>query len=109
MQGRKKIEIRKWNTSFRGPFLIHASGNIDEEAMKKYGYKEEDLSRQAIVGKATLEEVKHYKDEEEFKKDRDKHLAAWDLGSYGFILGKVETIKEIKNVKGALGFWDYPI
>jgi len=107
LQGRKKIEIRKWNTSFRGPFLIHASGNIDEPAMAKYGYKEEDLPRQAIVGKTELVDVKHYKDEEEFKKDKDKHLATWEFGSYGFILGKTEQVKEIKNVKGQLGFWEW--
>ncbi len=107
MQGRKKIEIRKWNTAFRGPFLIHASGNRDEEAMKRFGFKEEDLPRQAIVGKAELVDVKQYKTEEDFKKDKDKHLATWGRGSYGFILGKVETMKEIKDVKGALGFWEW--
>lgn len=25
LSGKKKIELRKWNTSFRGEFLIHAS------------------------------------------------------------------------------------
>jgi len=107
LQGRKKIEIRKWNTTFRGPFLIHASGNLDSEAMNKFGYKEEDLPRQAIVGRAELVDVKHYKDEEEFKLDKDQHLATWEFGSYGFILGNVESMKEIKDVKGALGFWEY--
>ncbi len=107
LQGRKNIEIRKWNSTFRGPFLIHASGNIDEEGMKKYGYKEEDLPRQAIVGKTELIDVKQYKNEEEFNKDKNRHLATWQWGSYGFVLGKVERIKEIKNVKGALGFWEF--
>ena len=107
LQGRKKIEIRKWNTTFRGPFLIHASGNLDKEGLKRFGYKEEDLPRQAIVGRAELIDVKHYKNEEEFKLDRDKHLATWEWGSYGFVLGKVESMKEIKGVNGALGFWEY--
>ncbi len=29
IQGRKKIELRKWNTKFRGDFLIYASKNPD--------------------------------------------------------------------------------
>ena len=35
LQERKKIEIRKWNTDFRGEFLIHSSKKSDEKAMKK--------------------------------------------------------------------------
>ena len=32
LQGKKKIELRKWNTNFRGEFLIHASKIPDLEA-----------------------------------------------------------------------------
>jgi len=105
LQGKKKIEIRKWNTHFRGQFLIHASGNIDEDAMKKHNLK--DLPRQAIVGKATLKEVKHYENEEEFNKDKNKHLATYGWGSYGFVLEGVERVKPVMGVKGSLGFWEY--
>ena len=28
IQGKKTIELRKWNTKFRGEFLIHASKKI---------------------------------------------------------------------------------
>jgi hypothetical protein len=31
VSGKKTIELRKWNTKFRGKFLIHASKNLDEE------------------------------------------------------------------------------
>ena len=41
--GRKTIEVRKWNTAFRGEFLIHASGNTDEEAMKLDPYHVKQL------------------------------------------------------------------
>ena len=30
--GRKTIETRRWNTNFRGKFLIHASKAIDKES-----------------------------------------------------------------------------
>ena len=31
VSGKKTIELRKWNTKFRGKFLIHASKNLDKE------------------------------------------------------------------------------
>ena len=32
VSGRKTIELRMWNTRYRGEFLVHASGNTDIEA-----------------------------------------------------------------------------
>ncbi|MCA9485800.1 MAG: ASCH domain-containing protein, partial [Nanoarchaeota archaeon] len=64
LQGRKTIELRKWNTKFRGHFLIHASKIPDQEAMKKFGFTNLPLGK--IVGQAILKDVKKYKDENEF-------------------------------------------
>ena len=105
LQGKKKIELRKWNTSFRGEFLIHASKNPDKEAMQRFGFKE--LPCGFIVGKANLVDVKTYKNEEEYKKDKELHLASSQWGNYGFIIEKPERIKNIP-AKGNLGFWEYP-
>jgi len=104
LQGRKKIELRKWNTKFRGTFYIHTSGNIDKEMMKKYGFKE--LPKQSIVGKARLVDVKKYENEKEFLDDKDKHLGSnIKLGKYGFILEDVKRVKSF-SYKGQLGFFD---
>ena len=67
LQGKKKIELRKWNTKFRGEFLIHAPKTPDERAMKEFGFSELPLG--VIVGKAELVEVKEYKGEAENKAD----------------------------------------
>lgn len=107
LQGKKTIELRKWNTNFRGEFLIHASGNIDEEKMKEFNFK--DLPRQAIIGKVILEDVKIYNNEEEFLKDSDKHLAsAMQWGKFGFILKSPRRIEPIKQ-KGSLSFFEVKI
>lgn len=103
LQGKKKIEIRKWNTKFRGVFLIHASKNSDKKAMKKFGF--ENLPIGGIVGKAELIDVKKYSNEEEFEKDKALHLAAKEFGSYGFILKNAERL-EFKQLKGKLNFFD---
>lgn len=104
LQGKKKIELRNWNTKFRGIFYIHASGNIDKKMMEKYNFK--NLPIQSIIGKANLVDVKKYENEEEFFKDKDKHLASsMEWGCYGFILDKVERVKHFK-CKGKLGFFE---
>ena len=107
LQGKKKIEIRKWSTKFRGKFFIHASKVPDEKAMKFFGF--ENLPCGFIIGKAELVDVKKYKNNEEFSKDKDKHLATSEWGDNGFILENVQRIKPIP-AKGSLGFWefDYP-
>jgi len=104
LQGGKKIEIRKWNTKFRGKFLIHASKNPDKKAMEKFGF--EELPCGFIVGSVELVDVKKYPNKEEFEKDKDKHLATEEFGSYGFILKNIERINPIP-AKGMLGFWEF--
>ena len=69
LQGRKKIELRKWNTKFRGEFLIHASKSVDNKAMKKFDFN--NLPTGKIIGKARLVEVKKYGNEDEHLKDKD--------------------------------------
>jgi len=104
VDGRKKIELRKWNTNFRGRFLIHASKVPDFDAMKRFGF--DNLPLGQIVGKANLVEVKHYLKKSEFKDDKNLHLATSDWGEYGFMLDNIEKVKPIE-AKGQLGFWDF--
>jgi predicted transcriptional regulator len=104
VSGKKKIELRKWNTKFRGEFLIHAPKHPDEEAMKKFGFKSLPVS--CIVGKATLKGVKTYGSPEDCDKDKELHLASNDWGKFGFILENPQRIKEIP-CGGNLGFWEF--
>ena len=103
LQGRKSIELRKWNTRFRGEFLIHASKTVDRKSMERFGFSE--LPTGCIVGKVTLTDVKRYLNEGEHRKDRNLHLASIFWGKYGFVLKSPERIPPIK-VNGKLGFWD---
>jgi hypothetical protein len=104
LQGKKKIELRKWNTKFRGEFLIHASRNPDEKAMKKFGF--DNLVNGAIIGKANLVDAKKYNTQKELNKDKNKHMADIKWGKYGFVLGNIKRIKPIP-AKGRLNFWDF--
>ena len=104
LQARKKIEIRKWNTKFRGEFLVHSPKIPDKESMKKFGFNE--LPNGFILGKAELIDIKKYENDEEFLKDKNLHLAGKGWGNKGFILKNPKRIKKIK-AKGNLGFWEF--
>jgi len=106
LEGKKKIDLRKWNTKFRGKFLIHTSRIPDKKGMKKFGF--DKLPCGFIVGKANLIKVKKYKNSKEHRKDKKLHLASEDWGKYGFVLEKVERIKPAPY-KGQLNFFEVKI
>lgn len=103
VSGKKTIELRKWNTNFRGKFLVHASKTPDKRYMEKFGFT--NLPMGCIVGKANLVNVKKYNSEEEFNLDKNLHLATKEWGRYGFVLGEVQKMNPIP-AKGSLGFWE---
>lgn len=105
INGKKTIEMRKWNTKFRGDFLIHASKVPDDAAMKKFGFKELPLGK--IIGKAKLIDIKKYESDEDFNKDKSKHLATKEFGNYGFILKDIKKFKKSIPAKGSLNFWNF--
>ena len=106
LSGKKTIEIRSWNTKFRGEFLIHASKNPDKEAMKKFGF--EKLPTGKILGKVNLIDVKDYEKTKDFESDQNKHNAISDYGGFGFILKNPKRITPIE-INGKLGFWNYDL
>ncbi len=106
VSGRKTIELRNWETKFRGEFLVHASKNTNKEAMAKFGLK--NLPEGCIVGKAILVGVKHYRTKQEFEADAGKHFATpgwYDEKAKGFILKNASRIKA-KPLRGQLNFFD---
>lgn len=103
VSGKKTIELRKWNTKFRGKFYVHASKNSDKEAMKEFNFT--NLPLGCIIGTAELIDVKEYKNDEEVDKDKNKHLASAKWGKYGFVLKNIKRLQP-KPYSGHLGFWD---
>ncbi|MFC1686163.1 ASCH domain-containing protein [Nanoarchaeota archaeon] len=104
VSGRKKIELRKWNTKFRGEFLIHASKVPDSKSMKRLGF--EKLPCGVIVGKARLVGVKKYANKKEFEEDKNLHFGTEGWGEYGFLLKDAKKVRQIP-VNGKLGFWNF--
>ncbi len=107
ISGKKIIELRNWNTNFRGEFLIHAPIKIRTEDCKRLKINEK-LVTGAIIGKAELYEVKKYNSIKEIKADQKFHLASKNFHdrTYGFMLKNSKSLRIPIPFKGQLGFFE---
>jgi len=108
VKGKKTIELRTWNTKFRGEFLVHAPSKIKTNACKKLGIDETKLRTQVIVGKAEIYDVKIYDSVVELKDDYKKHFASEEFlhHKYGFLLKNPKELRIPIPYKGSLGFFN---
>lgn len=108
--GEKTIELRKWNTKFRGEFLIHASKNIDIQACERLDIDIDKLTLGAIIGSAFLYDFKEYSNQEEFNKDKQKHFSIvtkyFDGYKYGFLIRNARMFKKSISYPGKLRFFE---
>lgn len=106
--GKKTIESRRWNTRFRGDFLIHASKNVEIRSCEYYGLNFKTLEKGAIIGKATLYDVKKYPNNFEYELDYKKHLSLKKIDkiAYGFLIKNATKFNRVIPYQGKLGFFD---
>jgi hypothetical protein len=116
----KNIENRRWNTSFRGDFLIHAAKGCTEaeyddaliwvamSAKSNMTFPDwKDLQRGGIVGAAYLYDVIS-PGTEPIMPPSKADLRWWMREQYGFVLTDIRPSPVLLPCKGALGFWDVP-
>ncbi len=108
VKGKKTIELRTWNTKFRGEFLVHAPSKIKKDVCEKLGIDETKLKTGAILGKAEIYDVKIYNTINELEADYQKHFAADDFlhHNYGFLLRNHKELRLPIPYKGSLGFFN---
>ncbi|MDH2907044.1 MAG: ASCH domain-containing protein [Candidatus Nitrosotalea sp.] len=111
INGKKTIEVRTWNTKFRGEFLIHAPIKIKDNACKKLGIDKSSLRTGVIIGKAEIYGVKSYDSIKALKEDYNKHFATEEFlrHKYGFLLRKPQALRVPIPYKGSLGFFEVKI
>ncbi len=107
ISGKKIIELRKWNTNFRGEFLIHAPLKIRTEDCRRLKIEKKFITG-AIIGKAELYEVKKYNSVKEVKADQKFHLASKNFHdtTFGFVLKNIKSFRIPIPWKGQLGFFE---
>lgn len=107
VDGRKIIETRRWNTNFRGKFLIHASKAIDKQSATLLNIDCSKLTKGAVMGLAFLYDVKKYTSKEDFLADKDKHFSInFSAPKYGFLLKGAKKLNKPIPMLGQLGFFD---
>jgi hypothetical protein len=109
VSGKKTIELRKWNTNFRGKFLIHASKNVDKERCKSLGIDHTKLDTGAIIGGAILYGVKKYDNKIQLMRDKNSHYADANIFNsymYGFLIKNAHRLKHPIQFLGKLGFFE---
>ena len=107
INGRKTIELRKWNTNFRGEFLIHAPIKIRIDDCKRLKITKK-LDTGAIVGRVELYDVKKYRTEKEVKQDQEFHLVSREFHdrTFGFLLKNPKPFRIPIPWKGRLGLFE---
>lgn len=117
-RGHKTVENRGWYTSFRGPFLVHASKTLTrrefsravhylwdyvpggQELVEELGPFEQ-MQRGCIVGVADLVGCRRSPDD-------PRQCARFETsGGYALMLGAAAELPPVP-CKGTLGFWDVP-
>lgn len=109
--GRKTVELRNWNTSFRGEFFIHAPTRNRVKDCNALGIDEKTLVRGAIVGKAVLYGVKIYESGKEWLADSKLHFTSSEFAGkrYGFLLKNGKALASPIPCKGRPGFFNIQI
>ena len=110
VQGKKTIELRKWNTNFRGEFFVHAPLKIRIKDCKRLKINEE-LVTGAIIGKVELIDVKKYNSKKEIISEKKFHFADKEFQNniYGFLLKNPKFFRVPIPCKGKLGFFEIDV
>ena len=110
ISGKKTIELRNWNTNFRGEFLIHSPLKIRTDDAKRLKINKKFVTG-AIIGKAQLYDVKKYNTVKEIKLDQKFHFASkkFQNKTFGFILKDAKPFRIPIPLKGQLGFFEVNI
>ena len=118
MFGPKRVENRTWDTSHRGPLLIHAGQNRSREAaaraeLERLGVEvPQDIPRGAILGSVDLVDVVRtagFQYQRPLMDEFDEHNIATDpfaSGPFCWILRDPKPLPEPIPAVGKQGLWD---
>lgn len=109
VSGAKTVELRGWNTAFRGDFMVHAPQRARAEDCRRLGIS--NPVRGAIVGRAEIYGVRRYSTDAEVAADAALHHAGPGFGGrrFGFLLRRACRFRVPIPCRGRLGFFEIRI
>ncbi|MCL4868349.1 MAG: ASCH domain-containing protein [Anaerolineae bacterium] len=101
LQGRKTMDLRTYNTHYRGRLAIHASQTAEAEKCWENELNPDNLDAGGIVGTVELVDVIPL-DEAAYQEHMEAHLAGrrWREGLYGWVLARPERLPELVPARG---------
>ena len=107
ISGKKSIELRNWNTNFRGEFLVHAPLKIRTDDAKRLKINKKFITG-SIIGKVQLYYVKKYNSIKEIKLDQKFHFSIkkFQTKTFGFLLKNAKPLRIPIPWKGQLRIFD---
>ena len=113
VSGAKTVELRSWNTRFRGEFLVHAPLRVRERDCARLGMSPSSLVTGAAIGRATLHAVTEYPSVAAAMADSARHHATRAMLAgrrrvYGFELRGASRLAVPVPMAGRLGLFEAP-
>lgn len=101
LQGRKTMDLRTYNSHYRGVLAVHTSQTVEAEMCEEHGLNSNNLDTGGVVGTVELLDVIPL-DEAAYNKYLDAHLAGrrWREGLYGWVLARPARLPEFVPARG---------
>ena len=109
LQARKTIELRTWQTHYRGHLAIHASQTVGEEACIAYGLDPASVVRGALIGTVELVDMVTL-DEAAWEALRDQHQSLRDFPGpmFGWRLENPQRLPQPIPMQGRMSLFNVP-
>ena len=109
LQGRKTIELRTWQTGYRGPLAIHASQTVSEESCAAHGLDPAALPRGAVIGTVVVADVIAL-DAQSWEALRGAHLSLQDFPGpiFGWRLENPQRLPRPIPMTGRMSLFNVP-
>lgn len=110
IQGKKKLDLRTWKTSYRGSLAVYASLSVEKEACRDFNIDPGELTAGAVIGIVDLVKVIKL-DEAAFLARTGEHLntRSYREPMYGWELANPRPLVEPKPAKGRIKWFDVDI
>jgi len=107
VSGRKRLEIRAWQRSYRGRIWVHAGKHVDERLDASFGMR--GLYRGGFIGSVDITAVEPL-DERRWEAWREWHQDSgpFQPGTFAWVLANPRTFVSPVPGPGGLGLFDVP-